>query len=303
MRAARALAATLTTLLLAFWLALPAAADAPAADATTRVQPSLWHVTGPEGEAWLFGSVHVLPPDIDWRTPQIDAAIAAADVFVFEVPRDAATSAHVQQLIAERGYLPEGVQLRDLLHPAMQAKFDAALAASGLPPAQVNQERPWLAGLQILFAQMGKQQFDSQTGADAVLMGAAQADGKPMRYLETIDDQFALLAPDDPALELDQFESSLSDLDDPGTVVGPMVDAWGRGDQAALAGLVKADMEDFPAARKALFDDRNARWVPRIEAMLKEKHSFFITVGAGHLAGPQGVPALLRKAGYQVDGP
>jgi uncharacterized protein YbaP (TraB family) len=82
-----------------------------------------------------------------------------------------------------------------------------------------------------------------------------------------------------------------------------MVDAWQRGDQPALARLVSEDMDAFPAARKALFDDRNARWVPEIEAMLKEKHSFFITVGAGHLAGPQGVPALLRKAGHAVEGP
>jgi len=41
----------------------------------------------------------------------------------------------------------------------------------------------------------------------------------------------------------------------------------------------------------------------KIEAMLKENHAFFITVGAGHLAGAASVPNLLRKAGYQVDGP
>ena len=40
-----------------------------------------------------------------------------------------------------------------------------------------------------------------------------------------------------------------------------------------------------------------------IKKLLKEKHVFFVTVGAGHLTGPRGVPALLRKAGYRVDGP
>jgi uncharacterized protein YbaP (TraB family) len=209
----------------------------------------------------------------------------------------------VRRLIVEKGYLPEGVLLRDLLHPEAQGKFDAAIAAAGLPAEQINHQRPWLAGLQILFAQMGKHQFGSADGVDPVLMAQARKTGKPMRYLETIDQQFALLAPDDPALELDEFESGLSDLDDAAAVVQPMVDAWQRGDQPALARLVSEDMDAFPAARKALFDDRNARWVPEIEAMLKEKHSFFITVGAGHLAGPQGVPALLRKAGHAVDGP
>ena len=82
-----------------------------------------------------------------------------------------------------------------------------------------------------------------------------------------------------------------------------MVDAWSTGDQKKLDKLINGDLDKFPEARKALLDDRNARWVPQIEAMLKEKHTFFITVGAGHLTGPAGVPALLRKAGYRVEGP
>jgi uncharacterized protein YbaP (TraB family) len=52
-----------------------------------------------------------------------------------------------------------------------------------------------------------------------------------------------------------------------------------------------------------LLDDRNQHWLLKIEAMLKEKHVFFVTVGAGHLTGAAGLPSLLRKAGYTVDGP
>ena len=43
-----------------------------------------------------------------------------------------------------------------------------------------------------------------------------------------------------------------------------------------------------PKRARMLLDDRNQRWVPKIEAMLKEKHVFFITVGAGHLTGATG---------------
>ena len=63
------------------------------------------------------------------------------------------------------------------------------------------------------------------------------------------------------------------------------------------------ELADQPEAKKALLTDRSARWALQIETMLREKRVFFITVGAGHLAGPDGVPALLRKAGYKVDGP
>ena len=37
--------------------------------------------------------------------------------------------------------------------------------------------------------------------------------------------------------------------------------------------------------------------------MLKDDDNVFVTVGAAHLAGPDGVPALLRADGYDVDGP
>src|SRR5207253_4799274 len=134
-------------------------------------------------------------------------------------------------------------------------------------------------------------------------MGEAGKTHKPMRYLETIAEQFALLAPDDPVLELQEFESGLKDLADIAGGIDPMVKAWSDGNQRELDRLINGDLDEFPEARKQLLDDRNKRWVPKIEAMLKQKHVFFITVGAGHLTGPLGVPALLRKDGYRVDGP
>ena len=104
-------------------------------------------------------------------------------------------------------------------------------------------------------------------------------------------------------MELQEFELGLKDLLNLSSDVQPMMMAWGTGDQAKLDELINGDLDEFPEARKILLDDRNKRWVPQIEAMLKEKHVFFITVGAGHLTGANGVPALLRADGYKVEGP
>jgi hypothetical protein len=154
-----------------------------------------------------------------------------------------------------------------------------------------------------MFAQIAKLKFAPDSGVDAVLMADAEKNQKQARYLETIAEQFALLAPDDRTLEVQEFESGLKDLRDVAAELDPMVKAWSAGDQAKLDKLINGDLDEFPEARKMLLDDRNRRWVPKIEAMLKEKHVFFVTVGAGHLSGALGVPALLRKDGYKVDGP
>ena len=229
--------------------------------------------------------------------------IARADVFAFEVPQDKKSQAQVQALIAAKGYLPPGQSLRPLLKKSAQADFDAVLASSGLAPSAVENTRPWLAGLQLLFAQIAKLKFAVENGVDSQLIAEAERAGKPLRYLETIEQQFALLAPDDRALEMEEFEAGLKDLKDIGGEIQPMVNAWSRGDQKTLDRLINGDLDRFPKARKALLDDRNKAWVPQIAAMLKEKQTVMVTVGAGHLTGPKGLPALLRKAGYKVSGP
>lgn len=269
----------------------------------TIAHPALWHVTGKAGEVYLLGSIHVLPPNVQWHTPAISMALSRADVFVFEVPEDAAAVSELQGLIQKNGFLPPDQKLRDLLHPKFRVDYDTAVKSSGLDAAGVDRERPWLAGIQLMFTQISKLHYASSNGVDSVLMESAVRNHKPIRYFETIADQFALLAPDDRALELEEFEAGLADLRDVSAGIRPMVTAWANGDQAKLDELINGDLDQFPKARQLLLDDRNQRWVPQIEAMLKEKHIFFVTVGAGHLTGPKGVPALLRKAGYTVEGP
>jgi hypothetical protein len=268
-----------------------------------QVSPSIWHIQGQQGEVYLLGSVHVLPPNLDWRTPAIARGLTRSDIYVFEVPQDQSAAAELNTLIQAKGFLPDGQSLRDQVKPASRADYDAALKASGLEGAMVEHERPWLAGLQLMFAQIVKLKYAADSGVDSVLAADAVKTQKQTRYLETVAEQFALLAPDDRTLEMQEFESSLKDLRDVGGELEPMVKAWGAGDQAKLDKVINGDLDEFPQARKLLLDDRNKRWVPKIEAMLKEKHVFFITVGAGHLTGPLGVPALLRKDGFKVEGP
>jgi uncharacterized protein len=283
-----------TTLLFTLFLTAPALADA---------HPSLWHVKGAQGEVYLLGSVHVLPPNLHWQSPVISRALSRSDVFVFEVPQDATSMTQLSAMIQAQGFLPPGETLRALLHPAVLADYDAAVVAAGLAPETVEHERPWLAGLQLMFAQIAKLHFAAGNGVDSVLMEGATRGHKQTRYLETVAEQFALLAPDDRTLEVEEFESGLKDLRDVAGEIGPMVDAWSAGDQAKLDRLINGDLDEFPQARKLLLDDRNQHWLPKLQAMLQEKHVFFVTVGAGHLTGPAGVPALLRKAGYKVEGP
>ncbi len=74
--------------------------------AKVEAHPALWVVQGKSGTAYLLGSIHILPANIAWHTPQIDAAMNAADTFVFEVPTDDTAMATMRTFIEAHGTLP-----------------------------------------------------------------------------------------------------------------------------------------------------------------------------------------------------
>jgi hypothetical protein len=288
------------TLVMLALLALSPASAAP----MVHAHPALWHVEGPKGEAYLFGSIHMLPKNIDWHTKRVDAAIKRADVFVFEVPTDdPGAGVEIRDLIAERGMLPKGQSLRAMLPPPSRGDYDAAIAKAHLVPEMVDHERPWLVSLQLLIAEGAAKHFSSAAGVDNHVMALAAKRHKPTRYFETLAQQINLLAGSSDKVQLSEFESDLKDFQRSDDDLTPMVDAWKNGQEDKLARLMNEDLADDPEMKKALITDRNQNWVGQIEKMLTEKKVFFITAGAGHLAGPDGVPALLRAAGYKVDGP
>lgn len=268
-----------------------------------QAHPALWHVKGKLGNVYLFGSIHALPPTVRWRTPQVTKAMARADVFVFEVSNEPKALQRIAALVAAQGLLPPGQNLRALLPPAAQSDYDADLAATGLQPQLLADKRPWLAAIILEVGLMRQKHFLPQSGIDRAVMAEARAAKKPMRYFETVDQQFALMAPGNADLELSEFETDLKKLRTEADNLGPLLAAWSRGDAQKIGQLMDADLAGHPDAKKALLGDRNKRWALQIETMLLEKRTFFVTVGAGHLAGPKGVPALLRKAGYRVQGP
>jgi uncharacterized protein len=294
----------LAAVLIAAFLAAFAAARAENASPPAKIQahPALWHVTGAKGSAVLFGSVHILPENLDWNSTEIREAVAEADVLVFETQIDAATMKLVSDAVTTRGMLPEGQHLRDLLPPRSRKDFDHVLAKLQIPEAALSNKRPWLATMMIDMTMM-QQMKQTTPGPDFVLAAEAQQKSRPVRYLEAPERQLAILAPDDPEIELQYLESSLKSFDEGEKEIADLTTAWSKGDVATIGALALSDFDDYPKLRAAFFDDRNRSWAKQIVAMLGEHKKFFITVGAGHLAGTAGLPVLLRAAGLKVEGP
>jgi len=292
---------------LAFALAAPGAfaADAPPPVLAKIVAtPALWAVHGPKGTAYLFGSIHILPPNMQWHTPKIAAALKASDTFVFEIPMDDSTKTRIAAFVRDNAFLPKETSLPSLLNDEARKDYRDVIALTHVAPDQLVDKRPWFAALLLDVSYMGQRHLSPDAGVDRqVYTEAVAAGGKSFRALETPEEQFRLLMPADRNLEVKEFDASLKEILKDRGGLGNMIDAWAHGDVKTLGHIMNDDLKADPKMEKALFEDRNAKWVTEIAAMLNEDHTYFITVGAGHLAGPKGVPAMLRAKGFAVDGP
>jgi uncharacterized protein YbaP (TraB family) len=304
------LSAAVATLLLA---AAPAALPAPSPAAAPlppksapviQAHPALWTVHGPKATAYLLGSIHVLPPQMEWTTAQIDAALKAADTFVFEIPMDPSQKTDIQEFIAKNGFLPQGTALPSLLTPEARKDYAAALNLTHVPADKLTPMRPWLALLVLEGGMVTQQHFSADSGIDRQVYALVQKrPGVTFRSFETAEQQLKLLMPADQSLEIQEFDAGLKDILHETMSIDDLIDAWAKGDVAKLNGLMNIGFKENPRAEKALFEDRNRAWVSQLQAMLNEKHVYFITVGTGHLVGPKGLPSLLREQGYKVHGP
>lgn len=286
--------------LAAFLGSAAAAAEAPPVIATIKAHPALWTVHSAKGTAYLFGSIHLLPPNIDWHSPAVDAALKAADVFVFEAPLGAEGQAQTEAFVRANGMLPGNEALPSLLDERARKDYREALAAAHADPATLVHMRPWLAAIVMETSALQASHYSRAGGVDLQLWDYANAQHKQIETFETIAEQLALLMPKDQKVEKEEFEAELKEVKTSSDEIGSLVDAWCDGRIAEVARLMNKGLSTSPGAMKLLIDDRNERWAKRVDAMLAEPHTYFVTVGAGHLGGPHGLPALLKAHGYKV---
>ena len=55
-----------------------------------------------------------------------------------------------------------------------------------------------------------------------------------------------------------------------------------------------------PELRAALFTQRNRKWSERVAELMQGGASPFVAVGAAHMAGSDGLPAMLAAKGFRV---
>jgi len=259
--------------------------------------PGLWVAKKDQATVYLFGTVHLLPNDTDWHFPALDKALADSQALYVEIVDD--DRANMTALVMRYG-MDTAHPLSSLLMPHDRGRLERAARLAHVPGGAATLEvmRPWLAALTLTVAPLVQAGLDPAAGVDRQLRATMEKAGKPVRALETAEEQIRFLADMPQAMQLALLRSTLRDTDRAGVQLKALIDAWKDGDDEAIARLENDLMRrEEPALYQRLLVERNQVWARRIAGMLEQPGTVFIAVGAAHLAGADSVQAHLARDG------
>lgn len=269
--------------------------------AAAKDGPALWLVGDEDTKIYLFGTVHILRPSVDWQRDRVTEAFDAADVVYLETDISTKAQAALQPLIVELGFNRDGAKLSAQLSSDGNDRLARVARGIGLSPAVLEPMRPWLAGVTIGVYMVVAQGGDPQAGVEQVLMARAAAAGKTMRYFETPEEQIKAIASPSDAASAESLELSLKQIEEVPDLFDRLVALWLAGNTKELAALMNGGMEPGGEVFEAMLGKRNRAWVKELVRVLKEEEgSAFVAVGALHLVGKDSVRDLLARKGYKV---
>jgi uncharacterized protein YbaP (TraB family) len=275
------------------------AAFALLAVADARAEPALWKVTDGARTVWLFGSVHLLPEGGFSVAGTLAEALADADRVCMEIDTDSADETTSAQVTLARAVDPDGRDLFDLLGRDADRVRDAAEDA-GIPLEALAMFEPWFAGLTVSVMALQARGYDVEHGVEQIIQAEARAAGKSGCGLETLDGQLGMLDGLPAKLQAEILLQAIDEADEIDALIEPMLSAWRAGDESGLEKSLAEDFEGYPELADVLIYQRNARWAAQVAAMLEGDEDVLLVVGAMHLVGDRGLPALLDGRGYRV---
>jgi uncharacterized protein YbaP (TraB family) len=252
--------------------ALAAATPLATQPSPPAAEPAMFVVRDADTTIYIFGTFHALDGQSEWYGDKVRDAFEQSNELVLET------------LIPEQ---PE---------PVTQPR-------PGFRPPSVTPSASFLATTRMAIRAGRSQGMQVDNGADMVLRHIAEAEGKPVEGLETLQLQIDMfnrmpaaqsaatptpvagkLAPASPMLGLSRAMSE-------------MQAAWKRGDQSVFVRLLDQLKTASPDTYRMMFTERNERWADWIRARMQTPGTIFIAVGAGHLAGTDSLLVRLAERG------
>lgn len=268
---------------------------------TAHAASPVWALHGDHNTVYLAGSVHLLKAAESTLPSGFDRAYKGSKAIVMELAIDKVDPMATASWMMENGMLQEGTTLRDKIGEERYRRVSKEAERLSVPTEAIDMMQPWVVGLQLIEMQYMKLGYDPQSGVEQQLQHKAQADGKPISGLETMDEQLGVLQGMSNADQARFLDMVVDEMHDVGGETQSVVNAWRSGDAGKLSALLGDEYKSFPNLYRLLVSERNKRWVPQIEKLLHGSQDAFVVVGALHLVGDGGLLEILRRDGFKAE--
>jgi uncharacterized protein len=267
----------------------------------SETKATLWKLRGDHNTLYLLGSVHVLSQKSYPLKLALNRAFDDSKCVVFEIDLSHFTKTSFQREFRRTALYPAGESLSQKVSPETVKLLKEVLPFYGLTLKRVERLRPWFIAEWLSSRTLEMAGFSESLGVDVYFFRKARDTGKPVLGLETLRDQAQIFDHFNDEENERYLVGTLATLATYPAATSRLVSAWRNGDVRSLDEILNHDKKSDPVTHKALFSERNAKWVPEIEALTQKNENYLIIVGAGHLVGDDGVVAQLRRNGYRVE--
>ena len=265
-----------------------------AAEVAASDKHCLWRVTNARAPFYLLGSVHALQRSDYEKAPAVEEAIKQSQLILFEVdPKEDQTFA---KKLGEAARLPRGQQIRGKISPKTY-NYLRKITINGM--AEWQHLYPWAIAMLLDYPAL--RGVSSIYGVDNHVAEMARRYSKRTGGVETVDEHVRVFS------DMHMIEGEVYLLQ--ALVHAPEasqqfrldVAAWKSGDTNRLYAMHVRRMKEAPTVCWRLLDQRNAKWIPRLEAAIKSGTPTLVVAGALHFSGPRSVIAQLQKRGYKIE--
>lgn len=257
----------------------------------------LWEISGNglQQPSYLFGTIHMICKEDFLISEIVKQKFNSSKQVYLELDMD---DPQLQVTMMQQMQLPDKETLKNKLGESDFKKLDSFLQKEmNMNLVMFDKFKPMMV-MSILAQRLlpcaGMESYDMNFAK------MATEQKKELLGLEKVEDQLGLFDAIPDSLEIRSIMNMVNDFESHKKEFSRMSSIYKTQDLDALYQLM-AESPEMMGSQELLLDRRNRNWIPVMESVMKNSSTFF-AVGAGHLAGSQGVLELLRKQGYKVKG-
>jgi uncharacterized protein YbaP (TraB family) len=262
----------------------------------------LWKIDGNgiTEPSYLYGTIHLIDAEAYFLPSGTLTAMENTKKMVFEIDMNEMSDMGNMMSIMNKAFMNDGKTLKDLLSPEDYEMVDAHFAKIGMPLMMLERMKPMFL---TVFASGDMDPSGLQSGSlksyEMEFLEIAKSSKKPIAGLETIEFQMSVFDSIPYQAQADMLIETIKSGNTGSDQMKEMVQMYKDQNINAMISMITDEDEQLSEYEDVLLSKRNKAWIAGIKTMVSEMPTFF-AVGAGHLAGKNGVINLLKKEGYTL---